>query len=80
MKRNGRFPPAFVWYVDSGGSGVPIVFLHAATGSSRVWEHQIPAFTAAGYRFIATIDADSAARSSIRPAHNRAPRPTICRH
>jgi pimeloyl-ACP methyl ester carboxylesterase len=27
--------------------------MHAATGSSRVWDHQIPAFTAAGYRFIA---------------------------
>jgi len=40
-------------YRDSGGSGVPIVLLHAATGSSRVWEHQEPAFTAAGYRVIA---------------------------
>ena len=27
--------------------------MHAATGSSGVWEHQIPAFTAAGYRVIA---------------------------
>jgi len=27
--------------------------MHAATGSSRVWEYQIPAFTAAGYRVIA---------------------------
>jgi pimeloyl-ACP methyl ester carboxylesterase len=40
-------------YRDSGGSGVPVVFLHAATGSSRVWEHQEAAFTAAGYRIIA---------------------------
>jgi pimeloyl-ACP methyl ester carboxylesterase len=39
--------------VDTGGNGVPVVFLHAATGSSRVWEYQIPAFTAAGYRVIA---------------------------
>jgi len=30
-----------------------VIFLHAATGSSRVWEYQIPAFTAAGYRVIA---------------------------
>jgi pimeloyl-ACP methyl ester carboxylesterase len=29
------------------------VFLHAGSGSSRMWEHQIPEFTAAGYRFIA---------------------------
>jgi pimeloyl-ACP methyl ester carboxylesterase len=27
--------------------------MHASTGSSRVWEYQIPAFSAAGYRFIA---------------------------
>ena len=42
-----------LWYRDSGGAGVPVVFMHAATGSSRVWEHQEAAFTAAGYRFIA---------------------------
>jgi pimeloyl-ACP methyl ester carboxylesterase len=30
-----------------------VVFLHAATGSSRVWDYQIPAFRMAGYRFIA---------------------------
>jgi pimeloyl-ACP methyl ester carboxylesterase len=35
------------------GEGTPVVFLHAASGNSRMWEHQIPAFTAAGYRFIA---------------------------
>ena len=29
------------------------MFLHAATGSSRVWEYQEAAFTAAGYRVIA---------------------------
>ena len=42
-----------IWYADAGGSGVPIVFLHARTGSSAVWEHQILAVKAAGYRFIA---------------------------
>lgn len=30
-----------------------MVFLHANTGSSRVWENQIPGFAAAGYRFLA---------------------------
>jgi pimeloyl-ACP methyl ester carboxylesterase len=48
-----QLPGVRLWYTDSGGSGVPVVFLHAATGSSRVWENQIPAFTAAGYRVIA---------------------------
>src|SRR5262249_17687680 len=41
-----------LWYRDSGGAGVPVVFLHAATGSSRVWEHQEGPFTAAGVRII----------------------------
>ena len=35
------------------GSGTPVVFLHAATGHSAMWERQLPAFTAAGYRCIA---------------------------
>jgi len=42
-----------LWYKDSGGNGIPVVVLHSNTGSSQNWEHQIPAFTAAGYRFIA---------------------------
>ena len=42
-----------VFYRDSGGAGVPVVFLHAASGNSMTWEHQIPAFVGAGYRFIA---------------------------
>jgi len=46
-------PGAKIFYRDSGGRGLPVVFLHANTGSADVWEHQIPAFTSAGYRFIA---------------------------
>jgi pimeloyl-ACP methyl ester carboxylesterase len=42
-----------VFYRDSGGDGVPVVLLHAASGNSLMWEHQIPAFTAAGYRVVA---------------------------
>lgn len=42
-----------VFYRDSVGNGVPVIFLHAASGHSMMWEHQIPAFTGAGYRFIA---------------------------
>ncbi len=48
-----ELPGARIFYIDTGGNGVPVVFLHAATGSSRVWEYQIPAFTAAGYRVVA---------------------------
>jgi len=48
-----ELPGVRLFHVDSGGSGVPVIFLHSATGSSRVWEHQVPEFTAAGYRVIA---------------------------
>lgn len=40
-------------HIVDTGSGTPVVFLHAATGHSAMWEHQLPAFTAAGYRCIA---------------------------
>jgi pimeloyl-ACP methyl ester carboxylesterase len=46
-------PGAKIYYKDSGGRGAPVVFLHAFTGSTEVWEQQTPAFTRAGYRFIA---------------------------
>ena len=45
-------PGVHLWYVDSGGSGVPVVFMHAASGTCESWEPQLPAFTAAGYRCI----------------------------
>jgi len=38
---------------DSGGGGVPIVLLHANTGTSLSWEPQFASFAAAGYRTIA---------------------------
>jgi pimeloyl-ACP methyl ester carboxylesterase len=31
----------------------PVVFLHASSGSSRMWLHQEPVFAKAGYRFVA---------------------------
>jgi pimeloyl-ACP methyl ester carboxylesterase len=48
-----ELPGVRLWYKDTGGSGIPIVFLHSNTGSSQNWEHQIPTFTAAGFRVIA---------------------------
>lgn len=42
-----------VFYRDSGGNGPAVVLLHAASGNSLMWEHQMPAFTAAGYRLLA---------------------------
>jgi pimeloyl-ACP methyl ester carboxylesterase len=60
-------PGVRLWFSDSGGDGVPVVFLHAATGSTRSWEHQISAMTAAGYRFIA-FDRRGFGRSIADPA------------
>jgi pimeloyl-ACP methyl ester carboxylesterase len=38
---------------DTGGTGIPIVFLHAQTGTSDSWENQLEFFAGAGYRAIA---------------------------
>lgn len=50
-------PGARIWYLDTGGAGPPVVFLHANTGTSASWEnewaHQLSFFAAAGYRAIA---------------------------
>ena len=62
-----ELPGVRIWFSDSGGSGIPAVFLHAGSGSSQVWEHQIPTFTAAGYRFIA-YDRRGWGRSVVDPS------------
>ena len=43
-------PGVDLWYEDSGGQGTPLILLHAASGTCEAWEHQVPAFTSAGYR------------------------------
>ena len=42
-----------LWFADSGGTGVPVVLLHANTGTIATWESQNAAFSRAGYRVIA---------------------------
>jgi pimeloyl-ACP methyl ester carboxylesterase len=59
-------PGARIYYTDTGGSGTAVVFMHAGTGSSLVWEYQRPAFVGAGYRFIA-YDRLGYGRSEIYP-------------
>lgn len=39
-------------YRDPGGNGVPVVFLHPATGCTLSWAFQEPVFSSAGFRFI----------------------------
>jgi pimeloyl-ACP methyl ester carboxylesterase len=49
----GSVPGARLFYTDTGGPGIPVVLLHAATGNTSAWQYQTRAFTAAGYRLIA---------------------------
>jgi pimeloyl-ACP methyl ester carboxylesterase len=46
-------PGVRLWYLDSGGEGTPIVFLHANTGTSATWEPQLSHFSDVGFRVIA---------------------------
>ena len=60
-------PGVHLWFTDSGGTGEPVVFVHAATGSSRVWEFQRPVFTKRGFRVI-TYDRRGYGRSVADPS------------
>jgi len=55
-----------LFFTDTGGSGVPVVLLHAATGSVRSWDYQTPAFVKAGYRVIA-FDRRGWGRTTVDP-------------
>ncbi|MFT5449161.1 MAG: 3-oxoadipate enol-lactonase [Gammaproteobacteria bacterium] len=44
---------AQLWVEDTGGTGVPLVLLHAAAGHSACWVEQRPLFEAAGFRVVA---------------------------
>lgn len=48
-----ELPGVKLWFTDSGGIGLPIVLLHANTGTSAVWTDQVASFSRAGYRVIA---------------------------
>jgi len=56
--REAELPVGRIGYEDYGGEGSgdwgqPIVFLHAGSGNARMWAHQVPDFSIAGYRMIA---------------------------
>ena len=48
-----ELPGVKLWFTDTGGTGVPLVLLHANTGTSAVWASQVTSFSQAGYRVIA---------------------------
>lgn len=51
--RHVELPGVKLWFTDTGGIGIPIVLLHANTGTSESWEAQALAFARQGYRVIA---------------------------
>jgi pimeloyl-ACP methyl ester carboxylesterase len=53
IESTAPLPGVKLFYTDTGGTGTPIVLMHAATGSVRAWEHQTTAFVQAGYRVVA---------------------------
>jgi pimeloyl-ACP methyl ester carboxylesterase len=65
VERFADFSGGRIWYSDSGGSGTPVVLMHARTGSTLAWEHQLPVFIQAGYRVIA-YDRLGHGRSEVR--------------
>ena len=38
-------PGVDLCYEDTGGSDTPVIFLHAASGITESWVHQLPAST-----------------------------------
>jgi pimeloyl-ACP methyl ester carboxylesterase len=61
-----ELPGVQLWFTDTGGNGAPLVLLHANTGTSAAWEHQVDAFARAGYRVIA-FDRRGMGRSIAKP-------------
>src|SRR5207249_5529910 len=55
-----------LWYTDSGGSGVPLVLLHANTGNADSWQYNIPGFVEAGCRVI-SFDRRGWGRTTANP-------------
>jgi pimeloyl-ACP methyl ester carboxylesterase len=51
--RYAELPGVKLWFTDTGGAGIPIVLLHANTGTTVSWEAQAGAFAREGYRVIA---------------------------
>src|SRR6202162_2841472 len=60
-------PGVKLWCTDTGGTGVPIVLLHPNTGTVEIWQPQIAAFAAAGYRVLA-FDPNGWGKSMADPA------------
>jgi pimeloyl-ACP methyl ester carboxylesterase len=67
-----ELPGVKLWFADSGGTGVPIVLLHANSGTIAIWASQIASFSGAGYRVIA-FDRRGWGKSVANPASGPQP-------
>jgi pimeloyl-ACP methyl ester carboxylesterase len=65
-------PGVKLWFIDTGGAGVPLVLLHPNTGTVEIWEPQISSFAQAGYRVIA-FDRRGWGKSVADPASGSEP-------
>ena len=61
-------PGGRLWFKETGRHGTPVVFLHAASGTSDSWGLQEPAFIEAGYRCVAYDRKNWGRSKSITPA------------
>ena len=48
-----NLPDVKLWVTDTGGSGDPVILLHANTGTAESWQKQTPVLAQVGYRAIA---------------------------
>jgi pimeloyl-ACP methyl ester carboxylesterase len=67
-----ELPGVKLWFTDTGGTGTPIVLLHANTGTSAVWASQVESFSKAGYRVIA-FDRRGWGKSTAEPSTGAQP-------
>jgi len=65
-------PGVKLWFIDTGGAGVPIVLLHPNTGTVEIWESQVTGFAQAGYRVIA-FDRRGSGKSVADPKSGEQP-------
>lgn len=65
-------PGVHLWYLDTGGEGFPLVFLHANSATSAIWEPQLEFFAERGFRAIA-MDRRGWGRSVAEPSTGAQP-------
>jgi pimeloyl-ACP methyl ester carboxylesterase len=69
-------PAGRIFYRDSGGKGQAVVFLHAGSGNSAIFEKQVEPIVKAGFRFI-TFDRAGVAKSTRAEAGAATPASSV---